>query len=89
MVAEEVNTDVTARTMQSTVQEALNINKHVANYKEELDEKPKGRRVDCSTTMKDCYSEQDNWKHVRFSDEVHCGYGPQGKDLILRKPGTR
>ena len=45
MIAEEVNADVTERTMHDTVHEALNINKRVINCKEELDEKLKERRV--------------------------------------------
>ncbi|KAF2629187.1 hypothetical protein BU25DRAFT_465246 [Macroventuria anomochaeta] len=31
----------------------------------------------------------DDWKSVRFSDEVHWRVGPQGKMCIIRKPGER
>lgn len=30
-----------------------------------------------------------DWHRVRFSDEVHFGYGPEGQLRIIRKPGTR
>jgi hypothetical protein len=32
---------------------------------------------------------KEHWRKVRFSDEVHYGLGPQGKLLIIRKPGER
>ncbi|KAF1936403.1 hypothetical protein EJ02DRAFT_480679 [Clathrospora elynae] len=31
----------------------------------------------------------EDWQDVRFSDEVHCRVGPQGKLRIIRKPGER
>ena len=31
----------------------------------------------------------NDWKKVRFSDEVHFGRGPQRKLRIIRKPGER
>lgn len=30
--------------------------------------------------------EPEDWENVRFSDEVHGGFGPQGKRLVTRKP---
>lgn len=33
--------------------------------------------------------EKEDWRDVRFSDEVHFAYGPQGAIMILRKPGER
>lgn len=47
------------------------------------------RRVDWATVMKQKYPLKKDWYHVRFSDEVHFGIGPQGKVLIFRKPGMR
>lgn len=35
------------------------------------------------------YPEPEDWYRVLFSDEVHFGYGPQGKLHIIRKPGER
>jgi hypothetical protein len=31
----------------------------------------------------------EDWRNVRFSDEVHCRVGPQGRLRITRKPGER
>jgi hypothetical protein len=39
--------------------------------------------------MKERYPDEKDWSSVRFSDEVHFGYGPQGKIHIIRKPGQR
>ncbi len=39
--------------------------------------------------MKNRYPEKDDWKHIRFSDECHFGWGQQGKLRIIRKPGER
>jgi len=33
--------------------------------------------------------EPQDWHDVRFSDEVHCRIGPQGKLRIVQKPGER
>jgi hypothetical protein len=29
------------------------------------------------------------WRNVRFSDETHFSYGPEGKHKVIRKPGER
>ena len=39
--------------------------------------------------MLEKYSEWEDWHHVRFSDEIHFGWDPQGKLRIIRKPGER
>ena len=39
--------------------------------------------------MRGRYPEPEDWYRVRFSDEVHWGVGPQGKQRIIRKPGER
>jgi hypothetical protein len=31
----------------------------------------------------------EDWHDVRFSDEVHWGFGPKGSIYIIRKPGER
>ena len=35
------------------------------------------------------YPKPEDWSRVRFSDEVHFGYGPEGQLRIIRQPGTR
>ena len=76
--------DVDPGTMWDTIHETLNIKKRVACQKDELNQELKEYWVKWATIMKQRYPKQDKWKHVQFSDEMHSGYGPQGKDLILR-----
>ena len=35
--------------------------------------------------MKERYPRSEDWYCVRFSDEIHFGYGPQGKLCIICK----
>jgi hypothetical protein len=35
------------------------------------------------------YPLPEDWKHVRFSDEVHFEFGPQHRLRIIRKPGQQ
>ena len=51
----------------------------------------KQQRIEFSwaTVMLENYPEPEDWHHVRFSDEVHFGWVPQGKLRIIRKPGER
>ena len=35
------------------------------------------------------YPNPEDWDRVRFSDEVHFGWGPQHHLRIIRKPGQR
>ncbi|TKX20112.1 hypothetical protein C1H76_7795 [Elsinoe australis] len=46
-------------------------------------------RKDFSMLMKERYPSKYSWRRVRFSDEAHCGWGPEGKLWITRKPGER
>lgn len=41
------------------------------------------RRQEYARIMLERYPEPHDWDHVRFSDEVHFGYGPQGKLMII------
>jgi hypothetical protein len=46
-------------------------------------------RVEHAHRMLERYPRAEDWHKVRFSDEVHFGWRPQGKILIIRKPGMR
>ena len=39
--------------------------------------------------MLEKYPTKEAWKRVRFSDKVYYGIGPQGRLMIIRKPGQR
>jgi len=47
------------------------------------------RRLEYATTMLQRYPRPEDWHHVRFSDEVHFGFGPEGKTYIIRRPWER
>lgn len=44
-------------------------------------------RLNWASVMLERYPHPENWYRVRFSDEVHFGYGPQDKLNIIWKPG--
>lgn len=47
------------------------------------------RRKEYAEVMYSRYPHQEDWHHVRFSEKIHIGQGPQGKLRIIRKPGER
>ncbi len=63
--------------------------KCIACKKGWVNEKTARDRKAWAQMTKEKYPKPENWYRVRFSDEVHFGYGPQGKLRIIRKPGER
>lgn len=47
------------------------------------------KRKAWAEVMLERYPDRENWRRVRFSDEVHWTVGPEGKCRIIRKPGER
>lgn len=35
------------------------------------------------------YPQPEDWRHIRFSDETHFGWGPEGKVYVIRRPWER
>ena len=52
-----------------------------------VNEKKAQDRKAWAEVMKERYPRSEDWYRVRFSDEVHAGYGPQAKLRTIRKPG--
>ncbi len=75
--------------MRRIMQSALNYHKCLACVKGWLAEPSAERRVEWATVMLSKYPKKEDWFRVRFSDEVHFGYGPEGQLHIIRQPGTR
>ena len=69
--------------------ESMHYRKCIACKKGWVNEKPARDRKAWAEVMKQKYPEPEDWFRVRFSDEVHFCYGPQGKLRIIRKPGER
>ena len=51
--------------------------------------KSAANRVEYATVMLQRHPEPEDWDRVRFSDEVHFGWGAQRQLRIIRKPGER
>ena len=54
-----------------------------------VNENTRKRRIEWASIMLAKYPEPIDWNRVRFSDEIHFGWGSQGKLKIIRKPGQR
>jgi transposase len=84
----EVGLDVCGRTIKRAL-ETLQYRKCIACKKGWVNRRTAEKRVEHARRMLENYSTPENWHSVRFSDEVHFGWGPQGKLRIIRKPGMR
>ena len=84
----EAGLDVSARTIQRAMG-SLNYYKCVACRKTWISPDLAIRRKESAKTMLARYPKSEDWKRVRFSDEVHLSLGPMGKLMIIRRPGER
>ena len=84
----EVGLECSGRTIQR-VMGTMNYHKCIACRKGWVSESTAKRRFEWAIVMKERYPDDKDWFSVRFSDEVHYSYGPQGKIRIIRKPGQR
>ncbi|KAF1966371.1 hypothetical protein BU23DRAFT_663269, partial [Bimuria novae-zelandiae CBS 107.79] len=67
----------------------LNYRKCIACKKGWVNKATAANRKQYAELMLERYPQQKDWYHVRFSDEAHIGFGPQGQLRIIRKPGQR
>ena len=84
----EVGLDCSGRTVQRAM-ETMDYHKCVSCKKGWVNLKTAAKRVEWSEFMLTRYPNSEDWNRVRFSDEVHFGWGPQSKLRIIRKPGQR
>ncbi|KAF1978853.1 hypothetical protein BU23DRAFT_586691 [Bimuria novae-zelandiae CBS 107.79] len=87
-LAYESGLDVSWRTVKRAMG-TLNYHKCIACRKGWVNKATAANRKQYAELMLSRYPHQQDWHHVRFSDEVHIGLGPQGKLRIIRKPGQR
>ena len=80
--------EVSARTVRRALRE-LNFRRCIACEKQYRSKQSKAKRVEYSRVMLERYPEPKDWWRVRFSDESHFGWGPQGKIWVLRRPWER
>jgi hypothetical protein len=84
----EAGLDVSARTIQRAMG-TRDYHKCVACRKAWISKDLGERRKAWATTMLQRYPKPEDWKRVRFSDEVHFTLGPQGRLMIIQRPGER
>ncbi|PQE31529.1 hmg box protein [Rutstroemia sp. NJR-2017a WRK4] len=89
---EQLGTEVGLDVDRKTVQDAMGTmeyHKCVACKKGWVNSRIAERRVEHSRVMLERYPHWYDWIHIRFSDEVHWGFGPHGTLMIIRKKGMR
>ena len=87
-LAQELDFGVSGRTLQRALG-SLEYSKCIACTKGWVSQRCAKIRVKHAETLLALKPEPQDWHDVRFSDEVHCRVGPQGKLRIVRKPGER
>ena len=87
-LALEADLAVSGRTLQRGMG-SMDYRRCIACRKSWVSPQHAARRVAFARRMLELYPTQEHWKHVRFSDEVHFSFGPQGRHYITRKPGER
>ena len=67
----------------------IDYHKCLACRKGWVNESTKKKRLEYAEYWIQRYPEPKDWYLIRFSDECHYGFGPQGTLRIIRKPGER
>ena len=84
----EVGLEVSPKTIHRAMG-TLDYRKCLACRRGWVNNRTANRRAEWARHMLGLYPRAEDWKRVRFSDEVHFGYGPQATLRIIRKPGQR
>lgn len=87
-LAHEADLDCTAQTLQQHMG-SLDYRRCIACRSTWVSPGHATRRLEWATHMKTQYPHKMHWHSVRSSDEVHFGYGPEGKIYVTRMPGER
>lgn len=87
-LAQEVDAEVVGRTMRRNMK-LCDYNKRVACTCGYINKDTCKLRLDFCYKMLQKYPKPEDWRRVRFLDKKHWALGPQGKLIIIRKPGQR
>lgn len=87
-VAWSLDLHVHPETLRRTMKEALSWGKYDASVQEELPQRTQDDRVRWCRKNQKIHPNIKEWKRVRWSDEFHAGFGPEGQLKIFRKKGT-
>ena len=85
-LAQEADLDVSGRTLQRHLV-TLGYRRCLACRRNFVGEEIAALRVKFAEEMLAKYPNPKDWYNVRFSDEVHLGFGPPGRIYVTRKPG--
>ena len=83
-----IGLEVTAQTLRKAMG-TMAYHKCIACPRGWVSLKTRERRLKWAQYMLEKYPNSEDWKCVRFSDEVHFGWGSQEKVYIICKPGQR
>ena len=87
-LATEAETNVSGRTLRRHMREK-GYRRCVACRRSWIEEGLADKRVIWATKMLAQRPQPPDWRNVRFTDEVHLGYGPQGRIWVTRRPGEK
>jgi hypothetical protein len=89
-LGEQVGIDgISSRTIARIMGNEFHYSKCIACTKSYVSLSAARNRLQFAITMLSRYPHPEDWRRVRFSDEVHFGLGHKGKVWIIRKPGER
>ncbi len=87
-LAEEAGLNVSGRTIQRAMG-TMDYRRCIACQKSWVMPSLAARRLKWASDMLAKYPTKYHWRHVRFSDETHLGFGAQGRIQVIRRPRER
>ena len=89
-IAYELGFDINQkRTIQKAIANHTEYSKCIACRKPWMDPSFKPRRVEFARKTLELRPTKEDYRDIRYSDEVHNRFGPQGRAYVYRKPGQR
>ena len=83
----EMDFDIHPETIKNTMKSAFDYSKYKANLKRELPERTKSARLNWADTQLLLRPRIEDFHNIRYSDEFHAGFGPEGQLNIIRRYG--
>jgi hypothetical protein len=78
---------IQARTIARGMGDTMGDSKCIACQKQWVNKSTALHRKEWSKVTLERHPKPEDWHNIRFSDEVHWGFGPHGSICITRKPG--
>lgn len=85
----ELDLDIKSpHTIRDTMSEAFDYGKYKASLKSFMDQRSQDDRVNWADVTLLHRPKSEDFHDIRYSDEFHAGYGPEGQLTIIRRRGT-